>query len=160
MALKIRLAAVDDLDVTCPVADCAYPYAPRWMRRRAAQHAASTDLLVPAVGHIRDLIRDGGDDAPIARELDMSSEEVSRFWAVGRVYVKGMHALAHRERPHGTYVPSLAELGQWRYIATRMTSILAVFDADWYEGFWSGVLGSRDRLPAQVRRQLRLHRVC
>jgi len=54
--------------------------------------------LVPLVGHIRDMIRLGGDDVPIARELNMSSEEVTRFWAVGRVYVKGMHALAHRER--------------------------------------------------------------
>ncbi len=103
------------------------------------------------------MIRLGGDDAPIARELNMSSDEVSRFWAVGRVYVKGMHALAHRDRLSRTYVPSLAELSQWRYIATRMTSLLAVFDADLYQRFWSGVLVSGDRVSVQMRRQLRLN---
>jgi hypothetical protein len=102
------------------------------------------------------MIRFGGDDAPIARELNMSSEEVSRFWAVGRVYVKGMHAVAHRDRLTRGYVPSFGELGQWRYIATRMVSLLADFDADWYQWFWSGALVTRDRVPAQVKRQLRL----
>ena len=141
--------------MTCPVASCAYPHAPRWTGRRAAQHAADTDLLVPLVGHIRDMIRLGGDDVPIARELNMSSEEVTRFWAVGRVYVKGMHALAHRDRLTRGYVPSFGELGQWRYIATRMISLLADFDADWYHWFWSGA-ETRERVPAQVKRQLRL----
>jgi hypothetical protein len=145
--------------VICPVSDCAYPHAPRWTGRRAAQQAADAELLVPLVGRIRDMIRFGGDDAPIALELNMSSDEVSRFWAVGRVYVKGIHAVAHGDRQTRAYVPSLAELGQWRYIATRMISLLAIFDADWYHRFWSGVLRSHDRIPAQVRRQLRMNGV-
>ena len=111
---------------------------------------------MPLVGRIRDMIRLGGDDVPIARELNMSSDEVSRFWAVGRVYVKGMHALAHRDRLVRAYVPSSAELSQWRYVATRMISLLADFDADWYHRFWSGALITGDRVPNQVRRQLRL----
>ncbi len=154
--LKDPTASVDDPPVTCPVSDCAYPYAPRWTGKRAARHAADTDLLVPLIGHIRDMIRFGGDETPIARELNMSSDEVSRFWAVGRVYVKGMHAAAHRDRLTRTYVPSLAEVSQWRYVATRMTALLSVFDADWYESFWSGVLGSCARIPPQVKKQLLL----
>jgi hypothetical protein len=111
---------------------------------------------VPLVGRIRDMIRLGGDEQPIARELNMSSDEVARFWAVGRVYVKGMHAVAHRDRRTRTYVPSLGEVSQWRFIATRMISLLADFDTDWYRWFWSGTLVTCDRVPAQVRKQLRV----
>jgi hypothetical protein len=155
-ALKNGPRRVDDPFVTCPVSDCTYLHAPRWLGRRAAQQAADTELLVPLVGHIRDMIRFGGDDQPIARELNMSSDEVSRFWAVGRVYVKGMHALAHRDRRTRTYVPSFSELSQWRYIATRMTSLLADFDTDWYHRFWSGTLVTCERVPSRVKRQLRV----
>jgi len=64
------------------------------------------------------------------------------------------HALAHRDRLTRGYVPSFGELGQWRYIATRMISLLADFDhreARVHDISQTGLCLIVDRLPPDNR---------
>jgi hypothetical protein len=120
-------------------------------RKRLAQHAADSDMLVDLLQRMFDLMGPLTPDSGLSHIPGLRQYTVGQLGGLGAEMVTAMHRAAHGMPGN---VPSLGQLNGWRVEATSLTSLLSVHDSEWYSDYWRQKFQSGFKVPKPLAADL------